>query len=69
MKHYIATDYGISIESYGSRENTMDGTGQGNSVSGAIYRDISCIIFSHLERKNLGAMINLRVKINKFNVW
>ena len=59
IKYYAVMDYGISTESYGSRENIMVGTGQDNSVLGAICRDTSCIIFSYLERKNLGVIINL----------
>ena len=62
MKYYIVIDYGISTKSYGRRENTMSRTGQGNSVLRAICRDTSYIIFSHLERKNLGAIINFESK-------
>ena len=57
MHHYICTDFGISKQPYGSKIETLDGTRQGNSVSGAICRDTSCLIFKYLEEKNLGAML------------
>ena len=62
MQHHVATDYGISTESYGSEVNKLGGTGQGNSVSGAICRDTSCLIFGHLEQQQLGAKIMIPSK-------
>jgi len=57
MQHHVCTDFGISKNFYGSKVEKLGGTGQGNSVSGAIYRDTSCLIFKYLEDKNLGAML------------
>ena len=57
MKHYICTSFGISDKTYGSIKELLRGTGQGNSISGIIYRDISCVIFKYLEDINLGATI------------
>jgi len=60
MKHYVATDFGISSISYGDKLNTLGGTGQGNSASGAICRDTSCLIFRYLEKLKLGAQIKIQ---------
>ena len=57
MQHHVCTDFGISKNFYGSKVEKLGGTGQGNSVSGAICRDTSCLIFKYLEDKNLGAML------------
>ena len=54
MEHHTCTSYGISDSSCGSKHFKLGGTGQGNSVSGSICRDTSCIIFKHLEDKKLG---------------
>jgi len=51
MNHHICTDYGISKSSYGSIIEKLGGTGQGNSVSGTICRNTSCLIFKYLEKK------------------
>ena len=59
MQHHVATDYGISDEYYGDKMNKLGGTGQGNSASGAICRDTSCLIFKYLEIQNLGAEIHI----------
>jgi len=59
MKHHVATDFGISSTSYGDKMNQLGGTGQGNSASGAICRDTSCVIFKHLEDLKLGAQIRI----------
>jgi len=58
MQHHVCTDFGISENAYGSRIESLGGTGQGNSVSGAICRDTSCLIFKYLENKRLGAVFN-----------
>jgi hypothetical protein len=63
MEHHICTNFGISKISYGSCVEPLGGTGQGNSVSGAICRDTSCFIFKYLEEKKLGA--KLRAPISK----
>ena len=42
---------------------TLGGIGQGNSVSGAICRDTSCLIFKYLEQQNLG--VKLKNPISK----
>ena len=57
MQHHVCTDFGISQISYRSSIEKLGGTGQGNSVSGAICRDISCLIFKYLEQMNLGAIL------------
>ena len=40
----------------GEFEN-LGGTRQGNSASGSIFRDTTCIIFKHLEDKKLGVTV------------
>ena len=57
MNHYICTSFGISKSYYGSSVYKLGGTGQGNSVSGAICRDTSCLIFKKLEDESLGVKI------------
>ena len=57
MEHHICTSFGISKTFYGSKTYKLGGTGQGNSVSGAICRDTSCIIFKYLEDLNLGVKV------------
>ena len=57
MNHYVYTDFGISKIAYGNNREKLGGTGQGNSVSGAICRDTSCLIFKYLEQKNLGVLL------------
>ena len=64
MKHYVCTDFGISTDYYGNKSDRLGGTGQGNSLSGAICRDTSCIIFKFLEDQRLGAIIEI-VKTNR----
>ena len=53
INHYVCTNFGISNKTYGSKYETLGGTGQGNSVSGSICRDTTCIIFKHLEDRKL----------------
>ena len=57
MNYHICTDYGVSEKYYGGKLEKLGGTGQGNSVSGAICCDTSCLIFKYLEDKGLGAKI------------
>lgn len=57
MEHHILTGYGISDESHGSEGNQLCGTGQGNSMSGAMCRDMSCLIFKYLENMRRGVVI------------
>ena len=64
MKHHVCTDFGISTKYYGHQNDKLGGTGQGNSLSGAICRDTSCIIFKYLEDQNLGAIIEI-VRTNR----
>ena len=59
MKHHVCTDFGISTKYYGHQGEKLGGTGQGNSLSGAICRDTSCVIFKYLEEQNLGAIIEI----------
>ena len=49
MTYHVYTDFSISKITYGGKREKLGGTGQGNSVSGAIYRDTSCLIFKYLE--------------------
>ena len=49
MNHYVCTDFGISKTAYRNNREKLGGTGQGNSLSGAICRDTSCLIFKYLE--------------------
>ena len=49
MNHHILIDVKISKISYRNNINTLRGTGQGNSVSGAIYWDTLCLIFKYLK--------------------
>ena len=57
MSHHVCTDFGISKITYENNVETMGGTGQGNSLLGAICWDTSCMIFRHLEKQNLGAIL------------
>ena len=57
MEYFICTNYGISQISHRSSVKTLGGTSQGNSISGAICRDISCLIFKLLELKKFGAIM------------
>ena len=57
MNYYVCTDFRISKTAYRSTWEKLGGTGQGNSVSGVICWDTSCLIFKYLEQKNLGAML------------
>ena len=43
MNHHTCTSYGTSKASHGSGSHKLGGIGQGNSVSGATYRDTSCL--------------------------
>ena len=49
MNHYVCTDFGISKTAYRNNREKLGGIGQGNSLSGAICRDTSCLIFKYLE--------------------
>ena len=44
----------------------MGGTGQHNSVSGAICRDTSCLIFKKLEEANLGVAMEMPLSFKRF---
>ena len=61
MNHHTCTNYGISEESHGSNSCKLGGTGQGNSVSGAMCRCTSCLIFKKLEDQNLGVMVDVPI--------
>jgi len=50
MNHHICISFGISKDSYGSSSYKLGRTEQGNSVSGAIYRDTSYLIFKKTRR-------------------
>ena len=56
FEHYLCTSFGISSVSCGGTENKLGGTGQGNCMSRADYRDQSCLIFRKIENEKLGAM-------------
>ena len=64
MHYHVYADFGISKNFYGHRKFVLEGTGQGNSISGAICRDISYLIFKYLEDQQLGAKIIIK-KSNK----
>ena len=64
MQHHACTDFGISNKFYGSTAERLGGTGQGNSVSGAICQDTSCLMFKYLEQLNLGVKMQ-RVEVDK----
>jgi len=66
MNHYICTSFGISENYYGSDIFKLGGTGQGNSVSGAICRDTSCIIFKKIEKEGLGVIARLPLSFEEF---
>ena len=57
MEHHILTGYGISEKSHGSETIQLCGTGQGNSMSGAVCRDTSCLIFKYLENMRRGVVL------------
>ena len=66
MNHYICTSFGISENYYGSDIFKLGGTGQGNSASGAICRDTSCIIFKKIEKEGLGVIMRLPLSFEEF---
>ena len=66
MQHHICTSFGISKQYYGSESYKLGGTGQGNSVSGAICRDTSCLIFRYLENKKLGVVVTFPISRGSF---
>ena len=59
MNHHVCTDFGVSKNYYRHEREKLGGTGQGNLLSGAICRDMLCIIFKYLEGLNLGAIIEV----------
>jgi len=59
MNYHICTDFGVSKNYYSYKREKLEGTGQGNLLSGAICRDTSYIIFKYLEGLNLGAIIEV----------
>ena len=66
MQHHICTSFGISKDYYGSERYKLGGTGQGNSVSGTICRDTSCLIFKHIENKSLGVIVKFPISKGTF---
>jgi len=62
FEHHINTGYGISLTSYGGRENQLAGTGQGNKFSGDMCRDISCLIIKQIENQGLGIKFKSPIK-------
>ena len=51
--HCISTSCGISEMSYGSEENQLAGTRQGNRFSGDVCRDASCLIIKRIADDSL----------------
>ena len=50
--HYVSTLFEISRLYYGSEDNHLTGTGQGNGFLGDTCRDILCLIMKQIENKN-----------------
>lgn len=67
MQHHMSTSYRISAESYGGSDNKLYGTGQGNSLSGALCRDMSCLAFKYVEKVRKGVRINLPITNEKID--
>ena len=66
MQYHICTSFGISKEYYGSITYKLGRRRQGNSVSRAICRDTSYLIFKHLEELNLGVNVIIPLSKNNF---
>ena len=66
MNHFICTSFGISSDYYRSDTFKLGGTEQGNSVSGAICRDTSCIIFKKMEEEKLGVITKMPLTLEEF---
>ena len=65
MEHHMLNGCGISEGSHGSVNNPLCGTGQGNSMSRAICRDIYCLIFKYLENMRRGLLVKKPI-INEY---
>ena len=53
----MGTVNGVSKEKCGGEKESLGGTGQGNVFSVVACRDVSCVMFKHLEDKKLGIRI------------
>ena len=65
FNYYLSTAYGIAKEKYGGHNDRLAGTGQGNVLSGAICRNVSCLIFKQLEKMNAGIDLTSPVTRNR----
>ena len=65
FEHHLSTAFGVSSQSYGGKSDILGGTGQGNVLSGAICKNISCLIFKVLEDQYPGIKIASPVTCNK----
>ena len=65
FNHYLSTAYGIANRKYGGHNDRLAGTGQGNVLSGAICRNVSCLIFKQLENMNVGIDLTSPVTRNR----
>lgn len=66
FNHYLVTAYSIATDKYGGHNDQLGGTGQGNVLSGAICKNVSCIIFKVLENDVLG--VNLTSPVTERRV-
>ena len=54
FENWICTNFGISEESHGGRNDPLGGLAQGMTLSGSTNGDISCFIFKTLEENGFG---------------
>ena len=58
LEHYIGTVNDVSKDKYGGEKDMLGGTGQGNVFSGVACRDVSCLIFKQLKKRNWEYKLN-----------
>ena len=57
FEHCVGTGFDLSSEFYGGKDDIMGGTGQGNTFSGSLWKDVSCFEFRSLENKKFGIVL------------
>ena len=51
---HASTEHSVSQNYYGSKDEKLEGTGQGNKFSGDMCRDVSYLIIRQIERQLIG---------------
>ena len=64
LEYYVYMNYGFRLEYYRGNSYNLGSTGQEKTISEAICRDLSCIVFEFLEKLGLeGKIISPVIKI------